>query len=57
MVRSRPVKALFREFLQVARQEKRWWLIPLLALLALGLAAAFLLASNSGISWALYPSR
>jgi hypothetical protein len=52
-----PVKSFFREFLQLCRQEKKWWLIPLLALLLLGLAAVFILASNSGISWALYPSK
>ncbi|HXP61336.1 MAG TPA: DUF5989 family protein [Dongiaceae bacterium] len=51
------MKLWFRQFFQLCRQEKKWWLIPLLVLLLLGLAAVFLLASNSGISWALYPSR
>jgi hypothetical protein len=52
-----PVKLLFRQFLQLCWQEKKWWLIPLIVVLLLGLAAVFLLASNSGISWALYPSK
>ena len=51
------VKSLFREFFQLCRQEKKWWLIPLAVLLLLGLAAVFILASNSGISWALYPAK
>ena len=51
------VKSWFRQFFQLCWQEKKWWLIPLLVLLLLGLAAVFLLASNSGISWALYPSK
>ncbi len=51
------MKALFREFLQVCRQEKKWWLLPLIALVVLALAAVFILASNAGISWALYPSK
>jgi hypothetical protein len=51
------VKSWFRQFFQLCRQEKKWWLIPLLVVLLLGLAAVFLLASNSGISWALYPSK
>jgi hypothetical protein len=51
------VKSLFREFFRLCWQEKTWWLIPLIVVLLLGLAAVFLLASNSGISWALYPSK
>ncbi len=38
------------------RQEKKWWLIPLVMVLVL-LGALVLLSANSGISWALYPSR
>jgi len=51
------VKSLFREFFRLCWQERKWWLIPLVIVLLLGLAAVFLLASNSGISWALYPSK
>jgi hypothetical protein len=51
------VKSLFKEFFQLCWQEKKWWLVPLVVLLLLGLAALFILASNSGISWALYPSK
>jgi hypothetical protein len=52
-----PVKSLLREFFQLCWQEKKWWGIPLAVLLLLGLAAVFILASNSGISWALYPAK
>jgi hypothetical protein len=51
------VKSFFREFFQLCRHEKKWWLIPLVVLLLLALAAIFILASNSGISWALYPAK
>lgn len=45
---------LLKEFLVFARQEKKWWLVPLvLVLLVLG--AILVLASSSGIAWALYP--
>ena len=45
---------LFKEFLLFARQEKKWWLIPLVVLL-LVLGAILIFASSSGIAWALYP--
>ena len=45
---------LFKEFLLFARQEKKWWLIPLIVLL-LVLGAILIFASSSGIAWALYP--
>ncbi|HTV62445.1 MAG TPA: DUF5989 family protein [Verrucomicrobiae bacterium] len=46
--------SLFKEFLKFARQEKKWWLIPLIVvLLALGLILVF--TAGSGIVWALYP--
>lgn len=45
---------LLKEFLLFARQEKKWWLIPLVVLL-LGLGAILIFASSSGIAWALYP--
>jgi flagellar biosynthesis/type III secretory pathway M-ring protein FliF/YscJ len=45
---------LLREFLQFLRQEKKWWLVPLVVVLvALGALLAF--SSTSGIAWALYP--
>jgi hypothetical protein len=46
--------SLLKEFLRFARQEKKWWLIPLVVLL-LGLGAIILFAGSSGIAWALYP--
>jgi len=45
---------LLKEFLLFARQEKKWWLIPLVALLLI-LGAILIFASSSGIAWALYP--
>lgn len=45
---------LFKEFIQFARQEKKWWLIPLIALLLL-LGVILLFTASSGITWALYP--
>jgi len=45
--------AVFREFLQFCVQEKKWWLIPLVALL-LVMGAILVFASSSGIAWALY---
>ena len=45
---------LLKEFFKFARQEKKWWLIPLiLFLLILGVILVF--TASSGISWALYP--
>ncbi len=46
--------SLFKEFIRFARQEKKWWLIPLIALLLL-LGAILIFTASSGISWALYP--
>jgi hypothetical protein len=46
--------SLLREFWQLCREEKKWWLIPLVgALLLLGLVLVF--AASSGVTWALYP--
>ncbi len=45
---------LLKEFLQLCKQEKKWWLIPLIVVL-LGLGAILVFASSSGIAWALYP--
>lgn len=48
------VWALLKEFFAFAKQEKKWWLIPLvIVLLLLGVILVF--AANSGIAWALYP--
>ncbi len=46
--------ALFKEFLKFCKQEKKWWLIPLIVLL-LVLGAILLFTASSGIAWALYP--
>jgi Family of unknown function (DUF5989) len=46
--------ALLKEFLRFARQEKKWWLVPLVILLV-GLGAILVFTSSSGIAWALYP--
>jgi hypothetical protein len=45
---------LFKEFLGFCRQEKKWWLIPLIVLL-LVLGAIVYFAAGSGLAWALYP--
>jgi hypothetical protein len=45
---------LLKEFLRFARQEKKWWLVPLAVILvAIGMLIVF--SSSSGIAWALYP--
>jgi threonine/homoserine/homoserine lactone efflux protein len=46
--------SLLKEFFKFSRQEKKWWLIPLIVLLVL-LGAIILFTANSGIAWALYP--
>jgi len=46
--------SLFKEFLKFARQEKKWWLIPLIIVL-LTVGAIVLFTISSGIAWALYP--
>jgi hypothetical protein len=46
--------ALVKEFVQFLRQEKKWWLVPLVVVL-LALAALVLFGSSSGIAWAIYP--
>ena len=45
---------LFREFLGFLLREKKWWLIPLLAILALGIL--FILLFESPIAPFLYPA-
>ncbi len=46
--------SLLKDFLQFSRQEKKWWLIPLIIVLLL-LGAILIFTANSGIAWALYP--
>lgn len=46
--------SLLKEFLRFCKQEKKWWLAPLIVLL-LALALILVFASSSGIAWALYP--
>jgi hypothetical protein len=46
--------SLFKEFLKFARQEKKWWLVPLVVFLLL-LGAILVFTAGSGIAWALYP--
>jgi hypothetical protein len=46
--------ALFKEFVGFCKQEKKWWLIPLIVLL-LVLGAILIFTASSGIAWALYP--
>jgi hypothetical protein len=45
---------LLKEFLLFLRQEKKWWLVPLVLMLV-ALAALMIFSANSGIAWALYP--
>jgi hypothetical protein len=45
---------LFKEFVKFCKQEKKWWLIPLIVLL-LVLGAILIFTASSGIAWALYP--
>jgi len=46
----------FKEFLHFAILEKKWWLIPLLLIVAV-VGLLLFLCPGSGISWALYPSK
>lgn len=46
--------ALFKEFAEFMRREKKWWLWPL-AIVLLLLGALLIFTSSSGIAWALYP--
>jgi hypothetical protein len=45
---------LLKEFFKFARQEKKWWLIPLMVVLLL-LGAILIFTASSGIAWTLYP--
>jgi hypothetical protein len=46
--------ALLKEFFKFAKQEKKWWLLPLIIVLVL-LGVILVFTANSGIAWALYP--
>ena len=46
--------SLLKEFLKFCRQEKKWWLVPLIVLL-LVLGVVLIFAGSSGIASALYP--
>jgi hypothetical protein len=45
---------LFQEFLRFCAREKKWWLLPLVALL-LTLAAVLIFATSHGVVWLIYP--
>jgi len=45
---------LFKEFLSFLKQEKKWWLIPLVILL-LGLAAIIVFSGGSVLAPLMYP--
>lgn len=42
------------ELLEYLRQERKWWLIPIVLLLV-GLGALLIFGSSSGLGWAIYP--
>jgi hypothetical protein len=46
--------SLLKEFLKFSKQEKKWWLIPLIVILLL-LGTILIFTASSGIVWALYP--
>ena len=46
--------SLLKEFWQFARQEKKWWLIPLVVVL-LVLGAIIVFTASTGVSAFLYP--
>jgi hypothetical protein len=46
--------SLLKEFLRFCKQEKKWWLAPLIVVLLL-LGAILIYTASSGIAWALYP--
>lgn len=46
--------AVFREFIRFCAREKKWWLLPLVAVLLM-LAAILIFATSSGVVWAIYP--
>jgi hypothetical protein len=46
--------SLFKEFLKFARQQKKWWSVPLI-MVRLTVGSIILFTASSGIAWALYP--
>ena len=51
---SRDMWSLFKEFLLFLRQEKKWWLIPLVVIL-LALGALIVFSSGSVLAPFMYP--
>ena len=47
--------AITERFSEICRQEKKWWLIPLVVVLLVCLGAILIFTASSGIVWALYP--
>lgn len=46
--------SLLKEFLRFCKQEKKWWLVPLIVVLVV-LGGILIFTASSGIAWALYP--
>jgi hypothetical protein len=46
--------SLLKEFLQFSKQERKWWLIPLMVVLLI-LGAIIIFTATSGVTWAIYP--
>lgn len=42
------------EMLEFLRQEKKWWLIPIVVVLV-GLGTLLVFGSSSGLGWLIYP--
>ena len=42
------------ELLEYLRQERKWWLIPIVVLLV-ALGSLLIFGSSSGLGWAIYP--
>jgi TctA family transporter len=49
-----PMWRLLKEFMHYLREEKKWWLYPLVIMLVL-LGALLIFGSSSGLGWAIYP--
>jgi hypothetical protein len=45
---------LLKEFMHYLREEKKWWLYPLVIMLVT-LGALLIFGSSSGLGWAIYP--
>jgi len=52
--KNNSMRQLLREFLNFCAREKKWWLFPLIFVIVV-LGILVLLATGSGIAWALYP--